>query len=183
VPSAKGQYGQASAPAAKRYVRPERMMEYTALSFTDLSVSSYSLASLSDKRSSMPVKYLAFARADLLEGKLDRYRVNAYSNAKRALHCQVDILIRALGAHHNKKIMYSKFPGQIDLLQKCGIVSPAILRRINALRNRLEHEYLIPTLEETETCLDVVELFLAATSKWIRQFPEEVELEDNPDDG
>jgi len=158
-------------------------MEYTADSFKDMIARSCVRKTLSAKSSKLPGTYLQYARADLSQGQSERCRVNAFSNAKRALHCQVDILIKGIGANKLKDNKYSKFPGKIELLQKCSIVSPAILRRINALRNKLEHEYLVPSVEETETCLDVVELFLAATDKLINSFPEHAQFADDYEDG
>ena len=138
---------------------------------------------LENKYVAYPAQYLEYARTDLKLGSDGRSRVNAFANAKRGLHCQIDILLVALGIQRLRDKKYEFFPGKLEFLQQCGIVSPAILRRINSIRNKLEHEYLVPSGEATDTCLDVVELFLAATAGLITFFPEQADFADTKDRG
>lgn len=49
------------------------------------------------------------------------------------------------------------------------MVSPQILKRINKVRNLLEHEYKYPSKDNVENSIDVAELFLNATERVVLQ--------------
>lgn len=119
-----------------------------------------------------PDTYLDYAKADFAEfevGKSSRCLINAVSNAKRALHYQVDGLANALGwsALKGKR----DFPTKLDFLGRCGVLSPIIIKRINKLRNTVEHDYYVPTEDETLEYLEIVELYLGATRTASVYFP------------
>ena len=44
------------------------------------------------------------------------------------------------------------------------ILHPQIIRRLNYIRNKLEHDYEAPNYTEAENYVDIIELFLVATS-------------------
>jgi hypothetical protein len=114
--------------------------------------------------------YLEFAKSDLEDGKNSRNFVNAVSNAKRALHYQVDALSKAFGWENLKE--RNNLPTKLEFLSKCGVAAPNIIRRVNKFRNTIEHDYYFPTEEETEEYLDIVELYLMATHKIATEFPD-----------
>lgn len=115
--------------------------------------------------------YLNFAKIDFAEAKEHRNFVNAVSNAKRALHYQVDALAKAFGWENLKK--RNNFPTKMDFLGRCGVAAPNIIRRINKFRNTIEHDYYLPTEDEAEEYLDIVELYLMATHKIAIEFPDQ----------
>ncbi|WMO23924.1 hypothetical protein NI374_06680 [Vibrio parahaemolyticus] len=124
-----------------------------------------------------PRVYLDFAIEDFessSEEKQSRTLVNALSNAKRALHLQVETIAKSLGFVQQKR-GFPNFHAYLGFCEKCGVVTPRILKKLNTVRNAVEHEYYIPTESETEDFIDVVELFLAATDKFIYQFPVDLE--------
>ena len=125
-----------------------------------------------------PKKYFQFALDDIKsEPSLsERVRVNAFSNLKRALHFQVEIIANAFGYQQLTDKKYSPFPPKLDFCRKCGVVSPRILSKLNQTRNLVEHSYYIPKKSEVEDYLDIVELFLAATDHFIFQFPSDLEV-------
>ena len=124
--------------------------------------------------STCPRDYLDFANQDLDSQDSARSRANATSNAKRALHFQVDLLAEAFG--FQKTNAKKNFPNKLEFCGRCGIVAPRILKKLNALRNTLEHEYYIPNRAEAEDFVDVVCLFLAATDQILLKFPSEFSL-------
>lgn len=117
-----------------------------------------------------PEMYLQFARSDLRR-TYRRNRVNAFSNAKRALHLQIDVLTDAFGLKALPEKERRSFPQRLDFLSRCGVVAPKILKRLNRLRNMVQHDYYIPERQETEDFLDVVELFLASSQAIRTSFP------------
>lgn len=122
---------------------------------------------------SSPTLFLRFARSDI-KRKYRRNRTNALSNAKRALHYQVDFLGKVLGIKKLPKKHRKDFPTKLTFLSRCGVITPKILNKLNKLRNIMEHEYLIPDFDETSDFIDVVELFVSATENLLRLFPGQV---------
>ena len=123
-----------------------------------------------------PSTYLEFARNDLIEGNENRQFVNAVTNAKRAFHYQIESLSDAFAI---KKYQRNKLNihHRLDFLQKCGVISPNILKKLNRTRNLVEHEYYIPTEDEAQDYVDIVELFLHATKVICDIFPTSMGLE------
>ena len=117
-----------------------------------------------------PEMYLNFSKSDLRR-PYRRNRVNAVSNAKRGLHLQVDVLSNALGIAALPKKDRRSFPQRLAFLSRCGIVTPSILDRINRFRNEVEHDYIVPNHQDARDFLDVVELFIDASSAYRVSFP------------
>jgi hypothetical protein len=109
--------------------------------------------------------FLGFADADLTAGADARCLVNALSNAKRALHCQVDSILYALGLHGETRFL--NFPAKLELLTKLGVVTRRALVRVNQSRNVMEHEYAVPRENEVQLFVDVVAFFIEATASYI----------------
>jgi len=114
-------------------------------------------------------EFLKFAKSDLKEGKRKSW-VNALSNVKRAIDCRIDSILWVLGLYKKSKKEKWRFPYKVDFVKSLGIVSPNILKKVNKIRNRLEHEYEYPTKKEVEDAIDIAELFLASTEKYLREF-------------
>lgn len=109
-------------------------------------------------------EFISFANRDLdIEGK--HGLANALSNAKRAIDCQIDAVSAVLGL---KK--YRSFPKKADNLLKLGLLAPRVIKRINQLRNYLEHEYKIPEKERVEDAVDTATLFVEVTQRIFRSF-------------
>lgn len=113
--------------------------------------------------------YLSFASSDLSDGKTSRHLVNALSNAKKALHLRLEDMCLGFGAGDLKK--FKAFPALVGYARDCGLVAPRVLDRINSMRNAVEHEYILPSESDVETFVDVVQLFSAATERWVSRRP------------
>jgi hypothetical protein len=99
--------------------------------------------------------YLRFARADL-STKSMRGRVNALGNAKRALHCHVDSILYCAGLWDGAQSRRWDFPTRMNLVRQMEVATPDVLRRINLLRNAVEHEYVVP--DEPERLRDFIDV-------------------------
>lgn len=104
-----------------------------------------------------PAEYIQFAQQDL-DDTGRRGTVNALGNAKRALECQLDSLLLALGLPKGKNV-----PKKLETLNQIGIIAPRILSKINRHRNELEHEYVCPNADTVADFVDVALLFVEAT--------------------
>lgn len=113
--------------------------------------------------------YLSFAAFDLIDGKTPRHLVNALANAKKALHLRLEDLCLGFGAVNLKN--FRTFPALIGYIRECGLVAPRVLDRLNAQRNAVEHDYILPVEPDVETFVDVAHLFVAATDRWVSRRP------------
>lgn len=113
-----------------------------------------------------PRQFLRFAKKAIEEESQEGY-VNALSNVKRAIECQLDLLLYVLGQHQKAQRKQWSFPEKIRFIQSVGFVAPEILRKINKARVQLEHEYKYPNPDEVKSALDVAELFLVYTDRFV----------------
>jgi hypothetical protein len=128
-----------------------------------------------------PSDYLVFAENDLEEGRTQRHLINAISNAKRALHLEVETICNAFGLQALKK-KSKNFPQKLDFLGKCGIVKRRLFEKMNNLRNVVEHEYYVPDSSEVEDFIDVVTLFVDAMKLNRMRYPCDVDIYNATDD-
>jgi hypothetical protein len=115
-----------------------------------------------------PHDFLRFAQYDL-DNRYEHHLINALSNLKRAIDCQLDTLLVGFGLYGEARKKKLSFPKKVALLNSFGIISPRILKRINQKRNLLEHEYVSPAKDDVEDALDIANLFIAYTDKFIQR--------------
>lgn len=112
--------------------------------------------------------FLEFAKEDLSEISL-RGRVNALSNAKRAVENRVDTLLHffCLSAHAKRDRW--NYPTKASKLRLAGVIVPDVLQNlITTARNNLEHDYKLPKDDrEVSNCVDVADMFLRLTDPTI----------------
>jgi hypothetical protein len=101
--------------------------------------------------------------------------VNALSNIKRALDCQIELIICEHGFGRRLKEERWRFPRKIHFLKEYQIIAPRILEKINRTRNVLEHEFKLPSLEQVEDAYDVVLLFVGYTEN-LRRVPDSIAI-------
>ncbi len=116
---------------------------------------------------------------DFLERAEDDYELggsasllNAITNAKRAIHCQIDQALKSLGFNLKRWNQTKK----IEMLLQLGFVAPRILKRVTNARNVLEHEYIAPTIDQVEEALDLAALFVGATKRFLESFEGEFNI-------
>ena len=152
-------------------------MEFSSTHLIEYFIIEFPLDTLGFSTDITPAQYLEFARKDLEGDSEARNIINALGNIKRALHLQVDTIAEGYAYHKLKRS--SKFPAKLEFLGEMGIATPSIISKLNTLRNKVEHDYAVPELEQIKDYCDVVELFLRATESTINTFPDMVEFESN----
>jgi len=135
--------------------------------------------------------FLTCAREDLKEGK-SRGFVNALSNAKRAIDCQTDSYLCAIGFSPKtlqKQLGATVIQGLVQfspavdrplkfrVLESLGIVAPAIVNRVRTIRHLLEHQYKKPTPAAVRDAIDIASLYVSALDGSMNSFLENVHLE------
>ncbi len=112
-----------------------------------------------------PYDFLVQAEEDWELGG-DASELNAITNAKRAIMCQMDQALLSFGYPATKWIT----PKKIEALNGLGLVAPRILRKVASARNLLEHEYRRPSKAEIEEALDLASLFVASVKPVLHIF-------------
>lgn len=113
-------------------------------------------------------EYLEFSKADLEKGDKAGI-VNALSNTKRCFHYQIDrLLFRYALRGVSGKL---SFPEKLELLAELGIMSGALLRIFNKERNMMEHEYVEPREEIVSGSIDLCDLLLLASDRFLQNTP------------
>ena len=114
-------------------------------------------------------QFLAFAKRDLNEDS-ERGRINALSNAKRAINCRVDELLTLFNFKGFAAQQRWNLPSKINVLRSFGVLTPDILKRlIVSPRNVLEHKYISPKEQGARDAVDLAELFLQATRLYVEK--------------
>lgn len=82
--------------------------------------------------------------------------VNAVSNLKRALDCEMDMFFESI----NLKIIFEKknlkFEKKTQFLANIGLFPIQTINKLNFMRNKLEHEYKIPEISDLHTYYELV---------------------------
>lgn len=131
----------------------------------------------------MPEEFLKFAKYSLTSVSRQT-RIDAMGNAKRAIEAQIDLLISTLGYDYKifdnrnsypntKKYINNKYSGEhcegiiprIKLLNILGLAPTIIISEIRYLRNKMEHEYIVPLIDEVKKAVEVAELFINSSNR------------------
>lgn len=115
-------------------------------------------------------EFIRFAELDLQLGT-NHGLVNALSNAKRAIDCQVDSVLGCFGLLSRRN-----FPQKMTALNEMGIVAPRIVNKVVKARNYLEHEFKKPELEQVEDAVDIATLFVISLEQSLRHFTDDFEI-------
>lgn len=157
---------------AKSQVLKELLIEYLPLMSIDGSTG---------RSTSFPVfdlfarDYLQFAEHELLQLKNDSSKIehihliNCVSHLKRAIDCQLDVCLHAL----NIKVFKEKnlsFNAKLKFFKAAGVFNSFSLNRFNTIRNKMEHHYQIPKIEDIETYFDFVSAFVSVLESMITMF-------------
>jgi hypothetical protein len=97
----------------------------------------------------MPHDYLNFAEEEL-DKETTASRINCITHLKRAIECERDTFIHVFNIQGLKN-----FPSKLDFADNAGLFSSRSIRRLNQIRNKLEHEYADPSISDLTTYYDV----------------------------
>jgi hypothetical protein len=132
-----------------------------------------------------PIEFLSFAKEDLSENTKRGY-LNALTNSKRAIDCQVDTIFNSIGILHDDLPQnvfdyiswYDAKEGKIDaapklkLLRAMGMAPTGLISKARTVRNKLEHYYQVPDLNTVKDTVELAELFIGTTQNKLRSFVE-----------
>lgn len=110
----------------------------------------------------LPFDYLDFAEKELSKESAES-KVNCVNHLKRAVDCELDTFLHVLSLNNLKH----NVPRKLELIEKMGIVNSRSLGKLNQVRNKIEHEYAVPKLEDLETYFELVQAFVYALDGFI----------------
>lgn len=132
-----------------------------------------------------PYDFLEFAKSDY-RNKDKKGMVDALSNSKRSIDCQVDWIISYLGYDYLNfserrypeiRTLINEFEENVDaykdlslklrFIQSLELTSVFLISKIRTLRNKLEHQYMLPSNDEVREAIEVAEIFINATQNII----------------
>lgn len=97
-----------------------------------------------------------------------RHRVETISNIKRFIDCKCELFLRELGYNNEineknykfiKNYIFSDQAPQISLCSYLLNLNMIIVSEIRSLRNKVEHNYLKPTINDVIRAISVADLF------------------------
>lgn len=108
----------------------------------------------------MPSDYLQFAEEELelIEKNPEniRLKINTILHLKRALDCQMDIFFYAYGLKSYIKQKNLGVNTKLEFFKELGLINSRVIKRFNTIRNRIEHSYQIPEINEVEVYYDLI---------------------------
>lgn len=107
----------------------------------------------------MPQDYLTYA-IEAISNPTDANRINCVGHLKRAAECQADTFLHVLSLA--KRSQTRNFPRKMETISKLGLIPSRSLTKLNTVRNKIEHEYAIPAIDDLELYFDLVAGFVAA---------------------
>ncbi|HDR7449334.1 hypothetical protein JDS97_26805 [Bacillus cereus group sp. N18] len=116
--------------------------------------------------------YLRFAEHELLQiqnksTSLDHiHLINCVSHLKRAIDCQLDTCFYILNLNTVKKNNLS-LKIKLNFFKSAGIFNSFSLARFNTMRNKMEHDYKIPEIEDIEAYYDLVSALVSILESFI----------------
>ena len=127
-------------------------------------------AYLDSKFDLTPKDFLRFAKQDLKQED-DRGIINSLTNSKRAIDCLTDETLEKCGIKCNDfssdiKNFIDQFdldddiPIKLKIIHALNLAPSILISKTRALRNKLEHYYQKPSINEAKEALDIADLFI-----------------------
>lgn len=134
-----------------------------------------------------PDDFLRFAHQDF-QNKDNRGIVNAITNAKRSIDCQVDKFLASIGYGPNAALpqnvkdyimQYSTLNERVDIPQRLklvralGVAPSNLISKIRRIRHLLEHQYKLPTETQVAEAIEIATLFIGAVNNVLNSFKDD----------
>lgn len=110
--------------------------------------------------------YLLFAEHELIQLKKNLTDIehinliNCVSHLRRAIDCQLDTCFEILKIKVFKEKNLS-LNAKLKFFEDAGVFNSFSLSRFNTVRNKMEHSYQIPKIEDIEAYFDLVSAFIS----------------------
>jgi len=117
--------------------------------------------------------------------------INALTNAKRAIDCQIDTAFNIFGISYDdisksseelvRLVQVDTFdlPYKLKLVKALDFAPSGVISNIRTLRNKLEHYYKKPDKTEVDSAIELAELFILSVENRIRFIEENLSITDS----
>jgi hypothetical protein len=112
--------------------------------------------------------YFEYAKTDLGRGERSGL-IDAFSNAKRCFHYQVDRLLYRYALRDATREF--NFPSKVSLLSELNVLPSTLLRIYNRERNAMEHEYAAPSQDTVSASVELCDLMFLASQRFLCNTP------------
>jgi hypothetical protein len=165
------------------------ILKVSKINLTDMTLRNVSGTSLQENIFDIsPKDFLRFAKEDLKEGD-ERGFINSITNSKRAIDSQIDETIEKLISKSdnfnpivNDFLKYFEFesdiPIKLRIIHSLNLAPSLLISKSRTLRNKLEHIYKKPQVQEVKEALDVAELFIGSVTGKLGMIWTEFEIVD-----
>ncbi len=133
--------------------------------------------------------FLRFAKSDFKSND-KKGNINALTNSKRAIDCQIDLALTLFGIQYDKisnssnkiieltGLMYVDLSHKLKLIQALDFAPSGLISKTRTLRNKLEHYYQIPNKEEVKEAIELAELFVLSIESHIKMIANSFNITD-----
>ena len=120
-----------------------------------------------NKRRILPFEFLNWAKLDIKNN--DRRGIaNAITNTKRALHSRIDEILCKIRIPYSKDWnLKTSTELKLKMLSELNISVNAIVKILTERRNDLEHNYLLPRLDDVQLAVESAELWLEKSALYL----------------
>ena len=103
-----------------------------------------------------PQDYLDYANSALADPS-DANRINCIAHLKRAVECEADTFFHILKLRRRMN-----FPQKLEAIERLDLMPARSIVQLNRVRNKVEHEYAVPEIDDLSVYFDLVAGFVAA---------------------
>lgn len=97
--------------------------------------------------------YMKYAQNNKLDDT--ESKINCISFLKRAIDCQTDYFLSAFGLLETSRKSNFGIDKKLSFISNIGVFDQQSLSKLNKIRNKMEHEYIIPEIEDIEVYYDL----------------------------
>lgn len=135
-----------------------------------------------------PQDFLNFAKLDIKENTQKGY-INSLTNSKRAIDCQVDEAFFKCGIDYvdfnfkdTRLIDFfcdnKDLPIKLKIIHSLNLAPSGLISKTRNLRNKLEHNYRKPEIEEVKEAVEIADLFIRSVNGMFKSLCTEFTLGD-----
>lgn len=147
--------------------KKEELKQFLVKNFEELEGDAFSGANINHPPFELsPRDYLQFAESDL-KGTNDLSLINCVSNIKRAMDCQIDTFFYSYNLFEFFKSKRLGIDKKLEFFKKASVFNSGSLSRLNAIRNKMEHEFVVPKVQDIELYFDLVSAFVSVLENHI----------------
>ncbi|WP_031461900.1 hypothetical protein [Paenibacillus polymyxa] len=147
--------------------KKEELKQFLVKNFEELESDAFSGTNINHPPFELfPRDYLQFAEFDL-KGTNDSSLINCVSNIKRAMDCQIDTFFYSYNLFEFFKSKRLGIDKKLEFLKKAGVFNSGSLSRLNAIRNKMEHDFVVPKVQDIELYFDLVSAFVSVLENHI----------------